>query len=519
MQVCCLFRQAINGTHISDETQNISTSAIRTDSLPQFSWYISLVVNVFVRTVSRMDVVNLLKPIWLLVFSLFFYVGILVVYRLFLSPLAKVPGPKLAALTHFYEIYFDLVQKARFPWKIEELHKSYGPIVRIRPDEVHINDLAYTEIHFSTSTTIDHHKYKPHQNQFGMPQSTFNTIESGLHRVRRNAIAPFFSKRNVFNLEPMVRAKVEKVCSRLEEYRRSNSVMDLRLLFGCMTTDIITEYAFPHCFDLLDTPDLSPAWRKTFATGLRNFQWFKHFPSLWNVLRSIPDQILVQLSPEMKLTQEWERGNQKLVREIIESYSPSNVQEGHPTIFHELLGSTLPAAEKSYERLWQEGSAMIGAGVETTSNTLNVIIFHLLQNPSQLARLKQELEEAIPNESNLPSWQELESLPYLGAVISEGLRKAYGTVSRLIRVEPQHDLHYKDYVLPAGTPVSMTIMLLNNNPDVFPNPERFLPERWLSGKLTRAALWNFGKGPRMCAGIKYNNPQLLLGRNMLTTIL
>ncbi|KAI4090510.1 MAG: hypothetical protein L6R37_007868 [Teloschistes peruensis] len=452
-----------------------------------------------------MDSIWYLKPFWLIGFALFFYSGCLVVYRLFLSPLARVPGPGIAALTDFYEIYFDLIQKARFPWKIEELHKTYGqlgPIVRIRPNEVHINDLEYTEVHFSMSTAIDHHKYKPHQKQFGMPQSTFNTIEPGLHRVRRGAIAPFFSKRNVLRLEHMIRAKVDRVCLRMEEYKKSKSIMDLRLLFGCMTTDIITEYSFPDCFGLLDTPDLSPAWRRTFATGLRNFQWFKHFPSLWNVLRSIPDGLLLRLSPDMKVTQDWERGNQKLVHEIIESYSPKKDQEETPTIFHELLGSNLPPAEKSYERLWQEGSAVIGAGVETTSNTLNVIIFHLLRNPGQLDRLKQELQEAIPEKSVLPSWQELESLPYLSAVISEGLRKAYGTVSRLIRVEPQRDLQYKEHLLPAGTAVSMTIMLLNNDPEVFPNPENFLPERWLSGKLTRTALWNFGKGPRMCAGIK-----------------
>ena len=48
------------------------------------------------------------------------------VYRLYLSPLAKIPGPRPAALTGGYEMYYDLIQNARFPWKIEELHKQYG---------------------------------------------------------------------------------------------------------------------------------------------------------------------------------------------------------------------------------------------------------------------------------------------------------------------------------------------------------------------------------------------------------
>lgn len=47
-------------------------------------------------------------------------------YRLYLSPLSNIPGPKLAALTLWYEAYFDLIQKSRFPWRIKKMHKLYG---------------------------------------------------------------------------------------------------------------------------------------------------------------------------------------------------------------------------------------------------------------------------------------------------------------------------------------------------------------------------------------------------------
>ena len=49
-----------------------------------------------------------------------------VFYRLIMDPLARVPGPKLAAVTGCYEMYYGLVEKARFPWKIVELHEQYG---------------------------------------------------------------------------------------------------------------------------------------------------------------------------------------------------------------------------------------------------------------------------------------------------------------------------------------------------------------------------------------------------------
>ena len=49
-----------------------------------------------------------------------------VVYRLFLSPLAAIPGPKLAALTSWFELYYDVVLPGQYVFKIKEMHKQYG---------------------------------------------------------------------------------------------------------------------------------------------------------------------------------------------------------------------------------------------------------------------------------------------------------------------------------------------------------------------------------------------------------
>lgn len=58
--------------------------------------------------------------LWLL------YLVALAVYRLYLSPLAKFPGPKLAALTQWYEFYFEVVKSGQFTFHIQDLHKKYG---------------------------------------------------------------------------------------------------------------------------------------------------------------------------------------------------------------------------------------------------------------------------------------------------------------------------------------------------------------------------------------------------------
>lgn len=58
--------------------------------------------------------------------SVIVYFGSLIIYRLFFHPLAKFPGPKIAAVTRYYEAYYDVIQNGQYTFKIAELHKEYG---------------------------------------------------------------------------------------------------------------------------------------------------------------------------------------------------------------------------------------------------------------------------------------------------------------------------------------------------------------------------------------------------------
>ena len=54
------------------------------------------------------------------------YLSYLAIYRLYLSLIAKFPGPKLAALTLWYEFWYDVVKGGQYTFKLQDLHKKYG---------------------------------------------------------------------------------------------------------------------------------------------------------------------------------------------------------------------------------------------------------------------------------------------------------------------------------------------------------------------------------------------------------
>lgn len=94
------------------------------------------------------------------------YFVTLVLYRLFLHPLAAFPGPKLAAATLWYEFFYDGIRRGQYTFKIQEMHEKHGPIVRISPNELHCNDPAFIDtLYAGGSARRD--KYDYFASQFG----------------------------------------------------------------------------------------------------------------------------------------------------------------------------------------------------------------------------------------------------------------------------------------------------------------------------------------------------------------
>ncbi|KAL4938414.1 hypothetical protein BDV06DRAFT_225996, partial [Aspergillus oleicola] len=120
--------------------------------------------------------------------------------RLYFHPLAHIPGPRLAALTWWYEFYFDAIQPGQYVFKIQELHKQYGPIIRVTPDEIHINDVGFLDTVYAPSMA-GKDKYAYQLRSLRVPGGVGTTADHNLHKVRRESLTHFFSKKNILYQE------------------------------------------------------------------------------------------------------------------------------------------------------------------------------------------------------------------------------------------------------------------------------------------------------------------------------
>lgn len=129
-----------------------------------------------------------------------------------------------------------------------------------------------------------------------------------------------------------------------------------------------------------------------------------------------------------------------------------------------------------------------------------------------------------------PKWTSLERVPYLWALLHEGLRLTPGIAHRSARKAPDEELVYNKgsshYIIPKGTPIGMSSMIQNWDSTLFPDPDAFKPERWLlsTGQQNYALekkLLSFGHGSRICLGmdLAYCEMYLMIAELVLRLLL
>ena len=153
----------------------------------------------------------------------------------------------------------------------------------------------------------------------------------------------------------------------------------------------------------------------------------------------------------------------------------------------------------SDEQLRDEAVTMLLAGHETTAIALSYAVFALSEHPQVCARLRQEIDGHLG--SRPATLADLPRLRYLDAVMRETLRLY--PPAWLMGREIIQRFELGGYTLEPGEQIMMSPYVVHRDARLYPEPERFLPDRWLTPPtppLPRFAYFPFGGGPRVCIG-------------------
>jgi hypothetical protein len=192
-----------------------------------------------------------------------------------------------------------MVCDARFFFFSKQLMHCIGPIIRINPNELHIDEPDYFEKLYSTNEPRNKSEY--YLAQFQLPGSSFGTADYRHHRIRRGALNPFLSKQAVNRVQPMLTYMIDKLCHRIDGFQKSGEPFPLRLAYSCLATDIVTLIALNHNRKLLDSPDFSPMWIETVKSIAAAGHTMKQFPWLFSVIRALPPWVVGAMNPGMLL--------------------------------------------------------------------------------------------------------------------------------------------------------------------------------------------------------------------------
>ncbi|OHF03422.1 hypothetical protein CORC01_01141 [Colletotrichum orchidophilum] len=471
-------------------------------------------------TLGPAQLAALLSSLWLL------YAVQLGVRRLYFSPISHVPGPRLAALTQLYEFYYDIVLGGQYTFKIIELHRQYGPVVRISPWEVHVGDPEFfSELY--TGPSRPREKWAFYTQQFGSPESALATVNHDHHKLRRAALNPFFSTQTVRKLQPVIEERVDALLDRLLELsKRSDEPVDVMYPFSAFTNDVINEYSFARSDHLIEDETFGKVVTDNLLMGTHLGPMIKHMNWALTLINALPESFSGRFIPGWGGFLKMKNDIKDQIAEIKATQDTEKWQldVSHPTIFHDMLSSKLlPPREKTVSRLAQDGQILVQGGTLTTSWTLSLAVFHLLNRPSTLRRLRDELFSAIPDRDAVIPLAELENLPYLRGVVKESLRLGFGTSSRLARVCPEETLVYHDrgqdgdtgngttVHLPPGTVIGMSTYKTQTDPRIYYDPFGFHPERWVEdGERLEKYLTVFCGGTRVCLGMALAQAELYL---------
>ncbi|KAB5563501.1 cytochrome P450 oxidoreductase [Coniochaeta sp. 2T2.1] len=416
------------------------------------------------------------------------------------TPLRKIPGPFIASWTKLPRI-LTVIGGQPQKWELK-LHRKYGRIVRTGPNQVSVGDPAAISTIYNTNDKFKKSDfYIPFQvfDEEGMLPDPFVLNDKALHtRMKKNAYTAY-SMGAMLQLEPLADAVTDRLFAALDK----RPTCDLGKWLRYYATDVIFAVTFGEDLNFMEKGD--PIGMMPFLeyvggdyTGIVGQVPWLHKFLLGNSLVAklvLGGNGLEVAALDLAKTQ---------VAKFRDKMTADEVT-GPCTFTQRLLEHQRKDPGSITDReLLAHAFGNITAGADTTAITMRTIMFNVAKNRDVYAALCREIRDEA--KLTLPvSYAAARPLPYLAAVIQEALRIHPPTGIMYCRTVPAEGATIGGKFLPGGTEVGVSPWVVQYDEELFPHPERFEPERWLSPDADLVArrkrsMMAFSAGSHTCLG-------------------
>ncbi|KAM5363917.1 hypothetical protein ACJZ2D_011769 [Fusarium nematophilum] len=434
--------------------------------------------------------------------------------------LNKIPGPFLAGLTDWWRVF--VVWGRRPELTHIELHKKYGPVVRLGPRTVSVGDAEAVKTIYALNAGFS--DFYPVQQTIANGhslQSMFNTTDEKFHAKLRRSVSNAYAMSTLVNFEPLVDSTSEEFLKQLKlRYAGKpgdSGVCDFGTWLQFYAFDVIGELTYSKRLGFVDQGVDVDNIIGNLERLLNYVSVVGQLPILDSILLKNPIRLWLSryrlwnsTSPVVQFAKK-----QMADRRFTDEPSSRSSSKG-AVVRKDFLSRFKEAGVKdpifiSEERVLALTVANMFAGSDTTAITLRAIFYNLLRAPEKMEKLLDELRGetergTFSKDNALVRWEDVRDLPYLGAVINEALRCHPAAGLPLERVVRPQGIHVSGQFIPGGTIVGCSAWVVHRDDSVFgSDPTVFRPERWIDATAEQKAkmknsLFSFGAGSRTCIG-------------------
>ena len=343
----------------------------------------------------------------------------------------------------------------------------------------------------------------------------FNMLPSAVHSERKRKMSFVYSKSYIQNSTALTAildaVLLERLIPRAKAWSRDATEVNLHPETQALSMDITSCYlcglhAGSNFIEDIETRDY---YLQAFKQSLNGVFWHE-YPQLirWTGRLGI-HLVPAVVSESQKIIEDLcskmcEAAHQRMLEKLRTNDTKNSQMPDWPVLYAHLrpkLEEIEPNKSKVDALLAAEMLDHMIAGNDGAGNTLSFLIWQLSKHPEIQTQLRKEFE-SIPRTGS--SAQAIDSLPLLDAALMETMRLHPAGLGPPLRIVPKEGTSLGSYSnIPSGTTVSATAWALHRNEEVYPEPEKWRPERWMDvSRQTEMRKWffGFGTGGRMCIG-------------------